>query len=179
MPSTISQNKAVFVTPDLTLDLRYVVENTNPGGDGALPQVGLEFLDLSIKGHKGLAVQSNIRLEEGQCVTFILRTPPARGTAIIPVQNNVTTERIIAGTETKEWRVATDNVPRAMDDPLLTKELLAALLHVRCNETVRILHVLISILRQQIGIGTSGYRSQHTRDLGRRRSCAVPLRSSF
>lgn len=179
MPSTISQNKAVFVTPDLTLDLRYVVENTNPGGDGALPEVGLEFLDLSIKGHKGLAVQSNIRLEEGQCVTFILRTPPARGTAIVPVQNNVTTERIIAGTETKEWRVATDNVPRAMDDPLLTKELLAALLHVRCNETVRILHVLISILRQQIGIGTSGYRSQHTRDLGRRRSCAVPLRSSF
>ncbi|KJA15635.1 glycoside hydrolase family 15 protein [Hypholoma sublateritium FD-334 SS-4] len=129
LPSTISQKKAVFVSPDLTLDLRYVVENTSPGVDGALPEVVLEFLDLSVKGHKGLAVQSTIRLEEGQCVTFILRTPPARGMTTASAQNNVNTEKILAGTETKEWRVAADNVPRAMDDPLLTKELLAALLH--------------------------------------------------
>lgn len=107
------------------------MENTSPGGDGALPEVVLEFLDLSAKGHKGLAVQSTIRLEEGQCVTFILRTPPARGTSIVSTHNNINTEKIVTGTETKEWRVAADNVPRAMDDPLLTKELLAALLHVR------------------------------------------------
>ncbi|KAF8187701.1 glycoside hydrolase family 15 protein [Pholiota molesta] len=79
LPSSAApQKKAVFVSPDLTLDLRYVVEQTPAGSDGTPPEVALEFLDLSAKGHKGLAVQSNIHLVEGQCVTFVLRPPPAR-----------------------------------------------------------------------------------------------------
>lgn len=124
LPKTVYQKKAVFVSPDLTLDLRYVVENTSPGGDVTLPEVILEFLDLSAKGHKGLAVQSNILLEEGHCVTFVLRTPPAH----VPVQRSEDVTKAVTSAEQKEWRVTIDNIPRAVDDPLLTKDLLSALL---------------------------------------------------
>lgn len=68
------QKKALFESDSLALDLRYIAEGAD--GDGGVPEVVLEFLDLSQKGHKGLAVQSKLTLEEGQCVTFILRTPP-------------------------------------------------------------------------------------------------------
>lgn len=135
LPSTAQpQKKAVFVSRDLTLDLRYVAEQTP---DGTLPEVTLEFLDLAAKGHKGLAVQSNIRLEEGQCVTFVLRNPPAR-TIPLPSQKEAAAtavqnlqERAPSASDSKEWRLTAETAPRAVDDPLLTKELLGALLQVR------------------------------------------------
>ncbi|KAF9476199.1 glycoside hydrolase family 15 protein [Pholiota conissans] len=122
------QKKAVFVSPDLTLDLRYIVEQTSPGSDGIPPEVALKFLDLSVRGHKGLAIQSNISLEEGQCVTFVLRTPPVRAIAAPGQKDIAVHERVPSGGEPKEWRLSAETAPRAVDDPLLTKELLSALL---------------------------------------------------
>ncbi|KAF8184216.1 glycoside hydrolase family 15 protein [Pholiota molesta] len=129
------QKKAVFVSPDLTLDLRYVVEQTPAGSDGTPPEVTLEFLDLSAKGHKGLAVQSNILLVEGQCVTFVLRPPPAR-TIPLPSEKEDAAVAVQAlherglssGLDSKAWRLTVESAPRAIDDPLLTKDLLGSLL---------------------------------------------------
>ncbi|CAE7222876.1 unnamed protein product [Rhizoctonia solani] len=73
----VSQEKIVFRSRDLTLDLRYVVD-TVPDIDVSKPQVTLRPLDLRPKGHKGVGVSVDLDLEEGQVVTFILRTPPER-----------------------------------------------------------------------------------------------------
>ncbi|KAJ7087909.1 glycoside hydrolase family 15 protein [Mycena belliarum] len=88
--------KAVFQSAHLTLDLRYVPESTVANVPS--PALELALLDLYEKGHLGFAVEAEFTLVEGQCVTFILRTPPAEGAA------------------------------PAMDDPALTKELMNALL---------------------------------------------------
>lgn len=66
------------------------------------PTVDLRELDLSEKGHKGLAVSADLSLEEGQVVWFVLRIPPAvdRDT---PPEAAVGVER------------------RPYDDPFLTK----------------------------------------------------------
>ncbi|KAJ7058955.1 glycoside hydrolase family 15 protein [Mycena amicta] len=66
--------KAVFQSDALALDLRYVPENTM--ANVPCPQVALQPLDLSSKGHLGLGVQAEMVLVEGQSVTFVLRTPP-------------------------------------------------------------------------------------------------------
>lgn len=41
-----------------------------------VPEVPLETLDLSAKGHLGLAAQAELTLVEGQRVTFVLRIAP-------------------------------------------------------------------------------------------------------
>ncbi|KAJ7708193.1 glycoside hydrolase family 15 protein [Mycena rosella] len=87
---------AVFTSADLSLDLRYVPETTMV--NVPCPAVELALLDLSGKGHLGLAVQADITLVEGQCVTFVLRTPPP------------------------------DGAPPSMEDPTLSKELVSGLL---------------------------------------------------
>ncbi|KAF9448768.1 glycoside hydrolase family 15 protein [Macrolepiota fuliginosa MF-IS2] len=74
IPGFHKQKKALFESADITLDLRYVPERTME--DTEIPVVHLTTLDLSAKGHKGLAVQAFIQLVEGQAVTFILRNPP-------------------------------------------------------------------------------------------------------
>jgi hypothetical protein len=43
------------------------------------PIVDLNILDLTPKGHLGLSAYCDLDLEEGQVVTFILRTPPEAG----------------------------------------------------------------------------------------------------
>jgi hypothetical protein len=114
IPHGTQQKKAVFESENLALDLRYVVENTGAAsseGGITLPEVSLDLLDLSVKGHKGMAVQSLVELTEGQCVTFILRTPPPHGVAAA--------------------QMSVVNPKRAPDDPLLTKQLVGSLLHVR------------------------------------------------
>jgi hypothetical protein len=72
--TTTKQKKALFESADLTLDLRYVAETTIDDVD--VPVVHFTTLDLSAKGHKGLAIQAFMTLVEGQAVTFILRNPP-------------------------------------------------------------------------------------------------------
>ncbi|TFK17637.1 Six-hairpin glycosidase [Coprinopsis marcescibilis] len=121
--------KALFESPDLVMDLRYVAHNSaahefaastlskkapssDDESDGSLtddeasasglgghphrhgdhitplsvddiegddfspPKINLELLDLSHKGHKGLAVQSDFVLKEGEGVTFVFRIVP-------------------------------------------------------------------------------------------------------
>ena len=72
-----AQNKALFKSDHLNLDLRYLSENTmeciNP------PSVDLKILDLMPKGHLGLSAYCDLDLQEGQAVTFILRIPPETG----------------------------------------------------------------------------------------------------
>lgn len=57
----------------MTLDLRYAIEDLNDIG-GIKVDFGL--LDLRGQGHLGLSVYSEFTLQEGQAVTFVLRTPP-------------------------------------------------------------------------------------------------------
>lgn len=80
---TTKQKKALFESADLTLDLRYVTEMTIDDVD--VPVVHLTTLDLSARGHKGLAVQAFMNLVEGQAVTFILRNPPGSANAYAKV----------------------------------------------------------------------------------------------
>ncbi|KAJ2918764.1 hypothetical protein MD484_g1664, partial [Candolleomyces efflorescens] len=70
--------KALFESPSVTMDLRYVVHaEDSHGGDGDdVPDIELNLLDLSKKGHKGLGAEAEFELKEGQGVTFILRIVP-------------------------------------------------------------------------------------------------------
>ena len=105
--------------------MRYVTEcSHNASEDLHAPEITLKLLDLSAKGHKGPAVQSSFTLTEGQCVTFVLRTPPDE---VSPV--------IIGQDDKNKGKVSRENSPqsghkRRVDDPYLTKELLSSLLHV-------------------------------------------------
>lgn len=86
----------------------------------AVPLVDFSPLDLSTKGHLGPAVTCDLNLTEGQCVAFVLRTPPSittnsrgpdavlgqhTGAEIVPNQVEATT----LGIKT-----------RSVEDPLLT-----------------------------------------------------------
>jgi hypothetical protein len=71
-----NQNKAVFESKDLTLDLRYVCDKN--ADTCTIPTVNLVTADLSAKGLLGPAVEADMQLTEGQVVTFVLRTPPVR-----------------------------------------------------------------------------------------------------
>jgi hypothetical protein len=74
------QKKVVFESPNLTLDLRYIVDQ-NPDSQGPeragkeIPpcHIGFEELDLRNQGHKGLSACLKFTLHEGNVVTFVLR----------------------------------------------------------------------------------------------------------
>ncbi|OJT06889.1 hypothetical protein TRAPUB_2258 [Trametes pubescens] len=118
-------NKALFTSPEaqLTLDLRYIAESGLENVPE--PQVELNLLDLSEKGHKGPAVWTELELREGQVVTFVLRTPPegkvppqAQPTHKTAEEMGIPYEKLVAGASTL----------RSLDDPILTKTLLRELL---------------------------------------------------
>ena len=121
------QKKALFKSDELSLDLRHISEcSQNASEDVHAPEVTLELLDLSAKGHKGLAVQSLLNLKEGQSVTFVLRIPPDEVSPVILHQD-----------DKNKGKLSRENSPshghhnkRRVDDPFLTKELLSSLLHV-------------------------------------------------
>lgn len=126
------QKKALFESSDLTLDLRFIPEKTSE--DVEEPVVHLTTLDLSAKGHKGLAVQAFIHLVEGQAVTFILRNPPGTTNAYAVALPQVTVatpviSQVIHGTnidmgaKTEHDSAITAISPkgRAYDDPFLTR----------------------------------------------------------
>lgn len=69
-----NQNKVLFESEKLKLDLRYVSESTME--DVPAPTVELKYLDLTGKGHLGPSAYCDLDLHEGQVVTFVLRTPP-------------------------------------------------------------------------------------------------------
>ncbi|ETW87512.1 glycoside hydrolase family 15 protein [Heterobasidion irregulare TC 32-1] len=118
------QQKALFESDSLSLDLRFVAESTVE--NVPVPDVELQLLDLAKRGHKGPAISVDLALEEGQAVTFILRTAPeangneaklrpseARAQAL-----GVPLEKLIIGASSL----------REKDDPLLTKDLIHELL---------------------------------------------------
>ena len=70
------QEKVVFKSDSLSLDLRFVAESMMENVPS--PEIKLEPLDLTKTGHLGLSVYASLELEEGQAVTFILRTPPVK-----------------------------------------------------------------------------------------------------
>lgn len=81
----IPHKKALFESPSLNMDLRYVTHTEAVIEHGAndedvLPDIELTLLDLSKKGHKGMGVQSEFELKEGQGVTFIYRMVPGSPT---------------------------------------------------------------------------------------------------
>jgi hypothetical protein len=71
LPSNVShKHKALFTSPNLTLDLRYLVEAAD---DNEEPTIELKATDLSERGLLGEAVTSNFALTEGQAIYFVLR----------------------------------------------------------------------------------------------------------
>ncbi|KAF8507955.1 Six-hairpin glycosidase [Hysterangium stoloniferum] len=117
-------DKAEFVSPDakLSLDLRYVSEAL--GDFVKPPNVKLELLDLSHKGHLGPAVCSDMILEEGQAVWFVLRVPP-EGTGV--KRPRATKERADELGVPFAALLMGDSKLRPADDPILTTSLLNAL----------------------------------------------------
>ena len=83
-----NQNKVVFQSDKLALDLRYIAEGT----DGVpAPDVKLQSLDLRQKGLRSIGAVTDIHLQDGQAVTFVLRTPPEKSS---DSENRPTKEQI-------------------------------------------------------------------------------------
>ncbi|KII88097.1 glycoside hydrolase family 15 protein [Plicaturopsis crispa FD-325 SS-3] len=118
------QSKAVFTSPALTLDLRYVTESTLDQVQD--PKINLELCDMSARGMKGPAAVVDLNLVEGQVVTFVLRTPPEGGVSkahAAPTKKQaeemgVSLEKLMAGASQL----------RLEEDPILTPALLSSLL---------------------------------------------------
>ncbi|RDB24439.1 Uncharacterized protein C4H3.03c [Hypsizygus marmoreus] len=107
-----NQKKVLFESENLSLDLRYIVEGTSDAVQP--PELELSTLDLTSKGHKGLAAYASVQLSEGQAVTFVLRTPPAEDE-----QKRELERQLVGPLGLKS---------RTLIDPFLTKELLHSLL---------------------------------------------------
>ncbi|CCA70733.1 related to glycoside hydrolase family 15 protein-Laccaria bicolor, partial [Serendipita indica DSM 11827] len=69
-----AQQKVLFTSENLKLDLRYVADSTLD--DVPVPEINFEILYLPEKGHLGPGAHVDLKLKEGQVVTFFLRTPP-------------------------------------------------------------------------------------------------------
>ena len=65
--------KIIFASKNLTLDLRYVVDEC-PDRDH--PTMNFGMMDLQGQGHLGPSIYGEFTLHEGQAITFVLRTPP-------------------------------------------------------------------------------------------------------
>ncbi|KAG2130783.1 glycoside hydrolase family 15 protein [Suillus bovinus] len=103
----------------LTLDLRFLPESLLE--NVPVPEVSLKTLNLSAKGHLGLAAQTELTLVEGQRVTFVLRIAPEHkgnsGSGINEEQAEllgVNYQKLMAGAHKM----------RSKDDPVMTSELL-------------------------------------------------------
>ncbi|THG94157.1 hypothetical protein EW026_g7259 [Hermanssonia centrifuga] len=113
--------KALFSSPDagLDLDLRYVPESNLESVPE--PEIQLQLLDLTKKGHLGLSVYSEFCLTEGQAVTFILRTPGQRAYPDADI-HAVLAELVLTASDL-----------RAPDDPMLTAHLMRELFEATNN----------------------------------------------
>jgi GH15 family glucan-1,4-alpha-glucosidase len=103
----------------LTLDLRFLAESLLE--NVPVPEVSLETLNLSAKGHLGLAAQTQLTLVEGQRVTFVLRIAPEHkgdgGSGLDEEQAEllgIDYQKLMAGAHKM----------RPKDDPVMTSELL-------------------------------------------------------
>ncbi|KAG1810896.1 glycoside hydrolase family 15 protein [Suillus subaureus] len=105
----------------LTLDLRFLPESLLD--NVPVPEVSLETLDLSAKGHLGLAAQTELTLVEGQRVTFVLRIAPEhKGDG--GSSHSVDEEKAeLLGVDYQKLMVGAQKM-RSKDDPVMTSELL-------------------------------------------------------
>lgn len=115
--------KAVFKSKDLMLDLRFVADSTIE--NVPRPVAELVELDLSSRGHLGPSVSMDVVLEEGQVITFVLRTPPknSNSPSIKPTlekaqELGVPFEKLLRGASNL----------RDAEDPMLTRTILNDLL---------------------------------------------------
>lgn len=83
-----------------------------------VPTINFELLDLAEKGHLGPAVVANLELQEGQSVTFILRTPPKKKATVRPVI--ATTKDAEALGVPLQVLIEGASRLRPRDDPILT-----------------------------------------------------------
>lgn len=120
-------NKAVFASDaaKLSLDLRYVAESSLD--NVADPEIELALLDLTKKGHLGPGVSCDLRLTEGQTVTFVLRIPPESEQFQSPASRPTPQNAQELGVPYEKLLVGASEL-RAPDDPFLTKSLLHELL---------------------------------------------------
>ncbi|KAG2038837.1 glycoside hydrolase family 15 protein [Suillus americanus] len=103
----------------LTLDLRFLPESLLD--NVPVPEVSLETLNLSAKGHLGLAAQTELTLVEGQRVTFVLRIVPEHkgdGGSIVDEE-----KAELLGLDYQKLMVGAHKM-RSKDDPVMTSELL-------------------------------------------------------
>ncbi|KAK7448045.1 hypothetical protein VKT23_013802 [Stygiomarasmius scandens] len=122
-----AQKKALFESKGLNLDLRYTTESTLE--NVSAPSVSLNTLDLSAKGHLGLGVYSEMTLEEGQCVTFVLRIPP--GSQIGVSKGGTGSDEDSEENSHDHWKENARKIVgsrRPGNDPYLTKDLVHNLL---------------------------------------------------
>ncbi|TFK48859.1 glycoside hydrolase family 15 protein [Heliocybe sulcata] len=122
------QSKALFSSPSLDLDLRYVPESLIDGVPE--PSISLSLLDLSAQGHKGPAISSLLTLVEGQAVTFVLRIPP-KETGEVQRVGRLAGERLEELGVSLPTLIESASRLRAPDDPMLT----TALIHRLLSET--------------------------------------------
>ncbi|KAI5120458.1 hypothetical protein M0805_008505 [Coniferiporia weirii] len=121
-----AQTKALFHSDALTLDLRYVAEVQADDGSGVSqgcatrpPVVQLRTLDLSAQGHLGEGVCCDLDLEEGQAVTFVLRSPPDRAPPRTPKPTRARANEL--GVPMQNLILGASKL-RAQNDPFLTAD---------------------------------------------------------
>ncbi|EJU03813.1 Six-hairpin glycosidase [Dacryopinax primogenitus] len=110
-----TQDKVVFFSQSMKMDLRYVVDASE--SCGAVPSVSFDL--VTFKEHLGPAAVCDIKLEDGQSITFIFRILPSS----VGEQN--TTPGVSPSTATRVARtnfISSASKPRVTDDPLLTAE---------------------------------------------------------
>jgi hypothetical protein len=91
-PTGPAHTKAVFASPDLTLDLRYVTSSELE--NVPVPTLSLKPLELGQKGHKGQGVYTELIMEEGQVVTFVIRSPPQKAATSIAQPTRMQADRL-------------------------------------------------------------------------------------
>ncbi|KZP01439.1 glycoside hydrolase family 15 protein [Calocera viscosa TUFC12733] len=110
------QHKVIFSSQSLDLDLRYVLDASE--SCSGVPAVKLEL--VTMKGHLGPAAVCDFQLEDGQSITFILRTPPLSSSIEKKPNPSVSHAKVL--------RVPIDELVsgsaklRTSEDPLLTTE---------------------------------------------------------
>jgi hypothetical protein len=131
-------NKALFVSENLSLDFRYIAESVSDCVPA--PEVNIQLLDLTSKGHLGLSASVDLNLVESQVVTFVLRYVSSSQVKRDIDSRNPDPERDevlqkvmpspkIAEELGIDYKTLVSGASkfRAPDDPLLTAELLSKL----------------------------------------------------
>ncbi|KIO26500.1 hypothetical protein M407DRAFT_243709, partial [Tulasnella calospora MUT 4182] len=134
-PLANPQQKVVFRSKNLSMDLRYVIDSslerqTPEHARKPVKSCELKFeeLDLRPKGHLGLSAAANLTLHEGNVVTFILRDLPRSSSRANSLADNALLKEAQSKEEEQEAVLRGASALRPNDDPLLTADLANELL---------------------------------------------------